>query len=142
MSLSRAQLAAELWGRLQRPFAEVGITNSDTTGNLKEPIDATLLALGTAWDDVSSGTVESGSEASAIALAVYYGWGAAIVAAANLVDGSVGAPQVQESSSQLIANYTKQQEAAKRAVDAYLPDDGTFVVGVIALDIIEPLECA
>lgn len=142
MSLSRAQLAAELWGRLQRPFAEVGITNSDTTGNLKEPIDATLLALGTAWGDVATGTVAAGDELKAITVAVYYGWEAAVTAAANLVDGSVGAPQVQESSSQLIANYTKQQEYAKVAANAYLPDDGTFAIGVIALDIIEPLECA
>ena len=142
MSLSRAQLAAELWGRLQRPFAEVGITNSDTTGNLKEPIDATLLALGTAWGDVATGTVATGDELKAITVAAYYGWEAAVTAAANLVDGSVGAPQVQESASQLTANYTKQRDLAKQAAQQYLPDEGAFVVGVIALDIIEPLECA
>lgn len=142
MSLSRAELAAELWGRLQRPFAEVGITNSDTTGNLKEPIDSTLVALGTAFGDLATGMVAAGDELKAITVAVYYGWDAAVTAAANLVDGSVGAPQVQESLSQLTANYTKQRDLAKQAALPWLPSDNTWGYGAITLGFGEEEECA
>ncbi len=140
--MNRAALAAALWGDLQRPFTEVGITNADTSGNLKEPLDKTFRALGTAWGDEATATVADGSEAAALSVAVYYGWEAVVTAAANLVDGSVGAPQVSESSSQLFANYTKQRDAAKRDALAYLPDDGAFSIGAIVMDFIEPLECA
>jgi hypothetical protein len=54
MSMSRAQLAAELWGRLGTQFTEAGITNTDTTGNLKEPVDSTLLALGVSYGDLAT----------------------------------------------------------------------------------------
>ena len=59
MGMSRAQLSAALWGLLQRQFTEVGIENEDSTGNLKEPVDFTLLALGTSYDDLTTGTVAS-----------------------------------------------------------------------------------
>jgi hypothetical protein len=54
MSMSRAQLAAELWGRLGTQFTEAGITNIETTGNLKEPVDSTLLALGISYSDLAT----------------------------------------------------------------------------------------
>lgn len=143
--MNRAALAAELWGRLQRPFAEVGITNSDTSGNLKEPIDATLTALGTAYGDLATGTVESGSEAAAIALAVYYGYVAMLDGIATRVTRSMSAATPNVSRTDNYSELTDTLEAAlKRAAVAaspYLPADGTFVTGSIAMDIIEPVEC-
>ena len=141
--MNRAALAAELWGRLQRPFAEVGITNSDTTGNLKEPLDATFLALGVAYGDVATGTVASGDELKAITVAVYYGLDAVYRGALNKVDTSVGAPQVSRSSSQMVANLKAALDAAKQAALPYLPDDGgTWGSGTITLGFLEPQEYA
>lgn len=135
--MNRAALAAELWGRLQRPFTEVGITNSDTSGNLKEPIDATLLALGTAWDDVATGTVAAGDELKAIALAVYYGWGA-IVSAFQDKDIQVDAPNIRISKSNQGNRYEARLAEAKAAALPWLPDEGSWGFGTISLGFIEP----
>lgn len=137
--MNRAALAAELWGRLQRPFAEVGITNSDTTGNLKEPVDSTLSALGVAYGDLATGTVAAGSEAAAIALATYYGY-VAVVGAFTDKDVQVDAPTIRISKSNQGNRYETALARAKADAAAWLPDDGAaFAVGVISLDFIEPI---
>lgn len=135
--MNRAALAAELWGRLQRPFAEVGITNSDTTGNLKEPLDATFLALGVAYGDVATGTVSSGDELKAITVAVYYGY-AAIVGAFIDKEIEVDAPNTRVSKGTQGDRYERLLANAKAAALPYLPDDGgTWGGGVISLGFIE-----
>lgn len=143
--MNRAALAAELWGRLQRPFAEVGITNSDTTGNLKEPIDATLLALGTAWGDVATGTVAAGDELKAITVAVYYGYAAMLDAVSTRVTRSLSAASPQVSRTDAFTDLTKTLEAAmaraKAAALPYLPADSSWGYGTVSLGFIESEAC-
>lgn len=145
MSLSRAELAAELWGRLQRPFAEVGITNSDTTGNLKEPLDATLSALGVAYADLGVGVVQYGDELKAITVAVYYGYAAMLDAVSTRVTRSLSAASPQVSRTDNFTDLTRTLEAAmaraKAAALPYLPAEGSWGYGTISLGFIEPEAC-
>jgi hypothetical protein len=131
MSLSRAELAAKLWGRLQRPFTEVGIADADTSGNLMEPLDDTLAALGLEDD----GVVSDDNKTKAIALAVYYGW-EAIVRAFIDMDDQVDAPNIHMVNSKQGDRYEKQRDLAQLAAAPYLPDGGSFSSGTIHLGFI------
>ena len=52
--MNRATVAAEVGVRLSAQLADVGLTAADTTGNLKEPIDDALRAMGTAEADLAT----------------------------------------------------------------------------------------
>jgi hypothetical protein len=136
VGLSRNQLAAELWGVLQRTFAEVGIENSDTSGNLKEPIDATLAVLGVSYADLPTGEVADGSERAAIDVARYYGLQAVYIAATGFVDMQVDAPSIRLSKSQYVANVKAAMDACKEIASPYLPADGAWGSGSISLGFI------
>lgn len=139
MSMSRAQLAAALWGTLQRQFTEVGIENSDDAGNLKEPLDSTLLALGTAYADLSDGEVDTGDEAAALAIVEYQGLRAAL-RAYNKVDTTIDAPTVTVRWSQLGDKLRKDVADAAVIVSAALSErnGGSWGVGSLSLGFIEP----
>ncbi len=126
MSMSRAQLAAELWGRLQTQFTVAGITNADTTGNLKEPVDSALMALGIGYGDLPTATVADSDVQRAIAWAVFYGYSAVIPRVADQakqVSTSVGAPSVSKSTNG--AAYLNElrllRDAAKDAAEHMTP---------------------
>jgi hypothetical protein len=137
MGLSRAELATELWGWLQRSFVEVGITNSDTSGNLKEPLDATLSVFDVAYSDLMSGAISDGAERRAINVAVYYGYAAILVAAETRVTSSisVSAPSVSKSVnwSDYVQNITKAMERARAIAAPDLPSDATWGSGSMSL---------
>ena len=140
MSLSRAELATELWGWMQRSFTEVGITNSDTSGNLKEPLDATLQVFDVAYADLSSGSIADGTERRAINVAVYYGYMAVLVAAEQRATTSisVSAPSVSKSVnwSDYVTNITKAMERAKAIAAPDLPSDSTWGSGSLSLEFV------
>jgi len=140
MALSRAALAAELWGHLQRSFTEVGIANSDTSGNLKEPVDATLSAFDVAYGDLPTGTIADGNERAAITVAIYYGYVAVLAGAEQRATTSisVGAPSVTKSVnwSDYVANITRAMERAKTLAAANLPADNAWGSGSLDLDFV------
>lgn len=143
MTMGRAQLSAELWGRLQRQFAEAGIDNTDTTGNLKEPVDSALMALGTSYSDLPSGTVADTDITQAIAWAVYFGYVAVLHAVAHTgtaISKSVGAPSVSKSENR--ADYIKSLErlrdAAYASASALAPGDA-WAFGDMNLGILSPV---
>lgn len=141
MGMSRAQLAANLWGLLQRQFTEVGIENEDSTGNLKEPVDFTLLALGTSYDDLASGTVDDGSEADALTIARYQGLRTVYDAALAKVDVTIDAPNTSVKWSQYAAAIEKALTAAKaEALPLMATAVNPFGFATIALDHIEPYD--
>jgi hypothetical protein len=137
MGLSRAELAAELWGLLQRQFTEIGIANEDTSGNLKEPIDATLGVFDVAYSDLATGTIADGSERDAINVARYYGYVTVLESALNRVTTSISAsaPSVSKSSnwSEYIKNLTDAMERSRQIAAAFLPSDGSWGSGSISL---------
>jgi hypothetical protein len=144
--MSRAQLAANLWGLLQRQFTEVGISNEDSTGNLKEPVDFTLLALDVDFDDLATGSVASADVSKALTVARYYGLRAIYDAALYRVDyqQSVGAPSVskQENRSQYVRQLEEALKRAKADAEPYLPETGAGAFGfaTLVLDHIEPYD--
>jgi hypothetical protein len=125
MSMIRAQLAGAMWGRLQQQFVEAGISNEDTTGNLKEPVDETLIALGVGYEDLETATVETVDEAKALILARYYGLLTVYDAVMNRTDTqiSTGAPSVSKSESK--SQYVRQLEnalfRARENAEPFLP---------------------
>lgn len=141
MGMSRAQLAANLWGLLQRQFTEVGISNEDSTGNLKEPVDFTLLALGTSYADLASGTVDDGDESDALTIARYQGLRTVYDAALAKVDVTIDAPNTSVKWSQYAAAIEKALNAAKaEALPLMATAVNPFGFATIALDHIEPYD--
>jgi hypothetical protein len=134
--MNRAALVAELWIRLQRVFVVVGITDEDTPGNLKEPVDDTLRALGVAYADLATGEVADSDIDKAIILAEYYGLKTVYKSAIQNVDISVAAPQVSKSKSQFVANITAALALAKAEAAAWIPGEATWSAGTIDLDFV------
>lgn len=141
MSMSRAQLSAELWGRLGAEFTAAGITNADTTGNLKEPLDSALLSMGVAYGDLATATVPDSDIQRAIAWAEYYGYDRLIaVGLRNSISTtmSVGAPSVSKSTNgdNYIKSLERQRDAARAKAEA-LSAGTAWVFGDLSLGIFD-----
>lgn len=127
--MSRAQLVAKLWEDLGGAFTEAGITNADTAGNLKGPVDNALLALGVAFGDLATATVTDADITRAIALANYYGYVAILQRVAHKAgstSASVGAPSVSKSENhaEYIRALERLRDAAKADAEALTPGTG------------------
>lgn len=131
--MDRSDIATYMWGRLGAMFTEVGIDNADTTGDLKEPIDDTFLALGVNYADLASATSASSDVRAARSLAYYYGLISIRDAALNRVDESKsnGAPSVSlsRSRSQFVDNVNAAIDQAEKAATPYLPVVDSWVEG-------------
>lgn len=71
MSLSRAGAAAIIAAENAELFASLGVGTGDTSGALKEPIDAALRVLGVAESALSSATVPDDDRAGFLAVLTY-----------------------------------------------------------------------
>lgn len=146
MSMSRAQLMTYLWGKLGDQFTEAGMTNDDTSGNLKEPLDETFVALGFSFTDAATAEVVTGDEPKAMTLARYFGLLAVYDAVMNRVDSqiSVGAPSVSKSEnrSQFVRQLENALFRAREAAEPFLPTGGTVAFGDLNLGIYETREGA
>lgn len=131
MSMNRVELMGYAWGRLGVLFTEVGMTNDDSSGNMKEPLDDTLMALGSTYEDAASAVVATADERAARALVRYYGLIAIQDSALNYVDESksTGAPSVSlsRSRSQFVAQIEKSLERAYKDAAQYLPIGGGWI---------------
>jgi hypothetical protein len=140
MSMSRMELAGYLWGRLQAQFTEVGIVNADSSGNLKEPLDDTFVALGFSFSDAATATVEDADTQKALALVRYYGLTTVYDAALNRTDEqkSVGAPSVSlsQNKSQFVRQLENALFRAKENAEPFLPKGDTWIFGSISTDTI------
>lgn len=139
MSMSRAELVAELWGRLGTQFTEAGITNTDTTGHLKEPVDSALGSIGVPYSQRSTATVSDELADAAIEWAVCYGCVCIIASQAHTgVSGSwsVGAPSVSESENRepFIRTIERMRDEAEEAAKARMPG-GSWAFGDLSLGI-------
>jgi hypothetical protein len=140
MAMTRAQLAADLWGMLQRQFAEADIANEDSTGNLKEPVDSTLLALGVDYAELATAEVANSDVVKARILARYYGLSAVYDAVLNSVDVQVDAPNVNLRRSQRVANLKAAVDAARAVALPFISveNEGSWFVGSVDLGITQP----
>lgn len=146
MTMSRAELAAELWGRLQVPFTDAGIVNADSSGNLKEPVDSALMKLGITYSDLSAtgDVVTDANVPAAIAWAVHFGYAALLRSLAHTgtsVSMSVGAPSVSktENKGDYIRSLERLRDQAKTEAES-LTTGATWVFGSISTDIIATIE--
>ena len=113
MSMTRGEMQDALWGDLQWGFTEVGITNTDDSGNLKEPLDRALLALGTSYSDLATGEAADGDEYTALAILHYTGLQTIYNAALAKVDVTIDAPNTSVKWSQFVANIAAALMEAK-----------------------------
>lgn len=137
MSMSRAQLAGELWGNLGTLFIEAGIENEDVTGHLKEPVDHTLMTLGVSYGDLATGTVGDTNVPQAIAWAMYFGYVKLLQTVAHTgvtTSVSVGAPSVSKSENRgdYIRSLERLRDAAKAEAES-LMSSGTWAFNTLDL---------
>lgn len=131
MTMSRAQLVAELWGRMQVQFTRAGIVNEDTSGNLKEPVDSALGAIGVSYSTRATGEASDDLADVAIAWAVFYGCQKVLDAVAHEATStskSVSAPGVSLSANgaEFIRAVERMRDNAKARAEALTPG-GTWV---------------
>lgn len=65
-------MVGEVGARLRRALAMFGLQETDTVGNLREPINEALRALGVAEATLLTATVADGDEKKALAFARYF----------------------------------------------------------------------
>ncbi len=103
MAMSRAELVAEVGARLRRAIALLGLQETDTAGNLREPINDTFRALGVAETALLTATVADGDERRALAFAKYFVLDALVDSAHDQADltapGGAGLKQQQTIQS-------------------------------------------
>lgn len=138
--MTRAQLAADLWGMLQRQFVEAGITNDDSTGQLKEPVDSTLLALGIDYSDLAAAEVANTDVSKARILARYYGLSTIYDAVLDRVDEQVDAPSVNLRRSQMVTQVKAALDNAESAAKPFIPvfNEGSWGFASLSIGYIEP----
>ena len=115
------------------------MANTDTTGNLKEPVDETFVALGVSYDDLATATVAPADQQAAMILSRYYGLLSVYDAALNRVDKqtSVGAPSVSKSEnySQFVRQLENALFRARENAKPFLPSGATWAFGDLSLGI-------
>jgi hypothetical protein len=143
-SLNRATLATLLGTRAGRNLTAVGLTTTDTTGNLKEPLDDTFRALGTPYSDLASATVDDSNINQFLAVGAVYVLRRALDEASGLADVSASTLGASKSQSQIVKNLRDRLAEAEAAAAQYgvadlMPAMGS---GVYTIDALEPEEVA
>ena len=91
MALARADLTTTIAGELANVLTLAGLSTTDTSGNLKEPLDRVFRALAVAEADLATAAVADGAEERAVAYARYFVLVRATDALAGKMDVSAGA---------------------------------------------------
>ena len=140
MSLTRAQAAAELAARTGRALIGVGLTAADTTGNLKEPLDDTFRALGTAHGSVASATVEEADLDQFLSVGAVFVLRRALDEAVGFADVAATTLGVSKRKSQIVKNLEDRLVRAEAKAATYGVTGVTSVMGsgVYRIDLIEP----
>jgi hypothetical protein len=142
MTLSRAEAASELANRAGRHLVAVGLNSSDTTGNLKEPLDDTFRALGVAYGDLIDADVEEGELDQFLAVGTVYVLRQALGASSGFANVAATALGTSKQKQQIVQNLEKrlleaEAHAAQYGVSVLTPVMGS---GVYRIDILEPEE--
>jgi hypothetical protein len=142
MALDRTEAATELANRSGRALVAVGRNTTDTTGNLREPLDDTFRALGVAWGDLATATVEEGDLDRFLAIGAVFVIRRALDEAAGFADVAATALGTSKRKSQIVKNLTDQLNRAESYAAQYGVAGLTSVMGsgVVILDVLEPEE--
>jgi hypothetical protein len=142
MALNRDEAAGELANRSGRALTAVGLLTSDTTGNLKEPLDDTFRAFGVAYGDLPDAELDEGDLDRFLAVGAVYVLRRALSEAIGFADVAATALGTSKRKSQIVQNLEKrlaeaESHAAQYGVDILNPVMGS---GVYRIDILEPEE--
>lgn len=114
--MTRAELVDEAAGWLGNVLTLAKLQATDTPGNLQEPINATLRALGIAQADLETAEVPDGAEAKAVAFARYFILDRAVDAVPKKFD--VGGSSAAKLSDQ-VKNLERQRDQARETAEGY-----------------------
>lgn len=143
MALTRAQAAIEIIANYGDAMLAVGKLATDTTGNLKEPIDLAFRAIGVTQGSETSATLAPSDLDRFLVIGGYFVIRRALAAAMGMADVAATTLGVSKRKSQIAENLRKQLDEARR--DAVAFGFGGVVgmsmtSGVYLLDTIEPAE--
>jgi hypothetical protein len=143
-SLNRTQLATLLGTRAGVNLRAVGLTTADSTGNLKEPLDDTLRALGVPYGSEASATLDDGRVAAFLAVGAVYVLRRALDEASGFADVAATALGTSKSKNQIVKNLRERLADAEAHAMQYgiadlVPAMGS---GVYTIDALEPEEVA
>ena len=145
MALTRSQAAQELIAHYGDLMLDVGKAATDTTGNLKEPIDRTFRAMGTLYAGLASATLDDTELDTFLTLGGYFVVERALDAASGMADVAATTLGTSKRKSQIVANLrARREELRERAIAAgYFAVVGAVMAGgVYGLDTIEPADDA
>ena len=143
-ALSRATLTTALANRSGRALVGVGLLATDTAGNMKEPLDDTFLALGTAYSGLATATYDDSALPKFLAVGAVYVLRRALEEAVGFADVSATELGASKKKSQIVANLETQLARAESAAVPYGVTGLNPVMGsgVYSIDIIEPEDVA
>lgn len=107
--MNRADAAAIVASRYPTQLADAGMTGADTPGNLKEPLDDALLALGHGYDDLAGG--DDRDPMGFVTLARYYTLRAVLARVSDRFD-------LSSAGDSLRLSQTVEQVRALLAIEA------------------------
>jgi len=141
-TLNRATLATLLGTRAGANLRAVGLTTADTTGNLKEPLDDTLRALGVPYGSEAGATLSDGQVNQFLAVGAVYVLRRALDEASGLADVAATTLGASKRQSQIVTNLGDRLAEAEMTAAGYgvtdlIPAMGS---GVYTIDALEPEE--
>jgi hypothetical protein len=142
--LTRTQLATLLGTRAGANLRAVGLLTTDTSSNLKEPLDDTLRALGVPFGSEASATLDDGQVGAFLAVGAVYVLRRALDEASGYADVAATALGTSKSKSQIVKNLRERLADAEAHAIGYgiadlVPAMGS---GVYTIDALEPEEVA
>src|SRR4051812_16690069 len=119
MTLSRAQAATELAARAGAHLRAAGLLTTDTTGNLKEPLDDTFRALGVTYSGLAVATVAESDLDQFLAVGTVYVLRAAVAESSKLADVAATTLGTSKRQNQITENLERALVRAESAAMGY-----------------------
>jgi hypothetical protein len=140
--MTRVDAAAYLAGQFSQLLTEAGIGDDDESGELREPIDDAMLAMGVAFSDLTDDTYELSNPFGFRAVLRLKALERIYDAVANRVDISLDGPTMSKARSQFLKHLKDRIDAARIAATPYMTAEvETFwSTGHITLGSLEPEE--
>ncbi len=133
----RSEVAAYLGGLYGPLLAEVGLTASDTTGNLKEVLDdaGRLRGLG---EEALAGPIAAAEVPPYLAVARWLCLRKIASLLALRADISLSTPAIAKSRSQPYRAVSELLDQARLEAEPYLVRTGTWTTATLTFDYLEP----
>jgi hypothetical protein len=140
MALNRSQAALAVAPRSGRHLVNVGLLATDTSGNMKEPLDDAFMALGVAYADLPAASVEETDLPKFLAVVEVAILNRALIEASGFADVAATEFGVSKKRNQIVQNLERALDKAERAAAPYGVVGITqfMTSGIYRIDGIEP----